>query len=83
QLNWGTSTGLGADARAAAQRYFAGKGYGFIGPANQPTGITAPLSEILGFLKSFEATYMAGLISGRTGYTANRTPAIIRYGTAG
>ncbi|MBB4099255.1 filamentous haemagglutinin family protein [Sphingomonas kyeonggiensis] len=83
QLNWGNSAGLGADARAAARIYFAGKGYSFIGSATQPTGITAPLSEVLGFLKSFETTYMAGLTSGRTGYTGNRTPTIIRYGTAG
>ncbi|MEP9360952.1 filamentous haemagglutinin family protein [Sphingomonas sp. KR3-1] len=82
QLNWGTSTGLGADARAAALLYFAGKGYSFIGPAAAPTGITAPLSEVVGFLKSFETTYMNGLASGRAGYTANRTPAITRYGTA-
>jgi len=82
QLNWGSTAGLGADARAAALLYFAGKGYSFTGPAGQPTGITAPLSEILGFLKSFETTYMAGLTGGRNGYTANRTPTIIRYGSA-
>ncbi|WP_168356039.1 filamentous haemagglutinin family protein [Sphingomonas gei] len=82
QLNWGNSTGLGADARAAALLYFAGKGYGFSGSPAQPTGITAPLSEIIGFLQSFEPTYVAGLASGRTGYAANRTPPITSYGSA-
>lgn len=82
QLSWGTSAGLGADARAAALAYFAGKGYSFIGSPTQPTGITAPLSEIIGFLQSFEPTFVAGLASGRAGYTANRTPTIIRYGNA-
>lgn len=80
-LNWGNTAGLGADARAAALAYFAGKGYTFTGNAANPIGIIAPLNEILGFLQSFEPTYQAGLASGRAGYTANRTPSIIQYGT--
>ncbi|ATY34220.1 hypothetical protein CVN68_21530 [Sphingomonas psychrotolerans] len=82
QLNWGNSAGLGVDARTAALLYFAGKGYSFVGSPTQPTGISAPLSEIIGFLQSFEPTYLAGLANGRTGYTANRTPAITSYGSA-
>ncbi|MBV2150045.1 filamentous hemagglutinin family protein [Sphingobium sp. AS12] len=82
QLNWGTSAGLGADTRAAAQAYFAGKGYRFVGNAVNPTGIIAPLHEVVAFLQSFEPTYQAGLASGRTGYSANRTPPVIRYGNA-
>jgi len=82
QLNWGSSAGLGADTRAAAQAFFAGKGYSFVGSAASPTGIIAPLNEVVAFLQSFEPTYQAGLASGRTGYTANRTPQIIRYGNA-
>lgn len=81
QLNWGSSAGLGADARAAALAYFAGKGYAFVGGAANPTGVIAPLSVVLGFLQSFEPTYQAGLASGRAGYTANRTPPVIQYGT--
>lgn len=82
QLNWGNTAGLGADTRAAAQAFFAGKGYSFIGSAANPTGIIAPLNEVIAFLQSFEPTYQAGLASGRSGYTANRTPPIIRYGNA-
>ncbi|WCM28024.1 filamentous hemagglutinin family protein [Sphingomonas sp. QA11] len=83
QFSWGTgTTGLSADARAAARAYFAGKGYSFTGSANQPSGIIAPLSEVVGFLQSFEPTYQAGLATGRTGYSANRTPPVIRYGNA-
>ncbi|RIA46328.1 filamentous hemagglutinin family protein [Hephaestia caeni] len=82
QLNWGTSAGLGTDARAAAQAYFAGKGYSFVGNAANPTGIIAPLHEVIAFLQAFEPAYQAGLASGRTGYSANRTPPIIRYGNA-
>jgi filamentous hemagglutinin family protein len=81
QLNWGAATtGLSADARAAAQQYFAGKGYGFVGPAGAPTGIIAPLGEVTAFLQRFEATYQAGLASGRTGYSANRTATVVNYG---
>ncbi|HEX7853243.1 MAG TPA: filamentous hemagglutinin family protein [Sphingobium sp.] len=84
QLNWGTgSTGLAADVRAAAQAYFAGKGYSFVGSGQSTSGITAPLNVILGFMKSFEQTYLTGLSSGRVGYAADRTLPIIRYGTAG
>ena len=82
QLNWGNSAGLGADARAAARAFFAGKGYSFVGNAANPTGIIAPLHEVVAFLQSFESTYQAGLASARTGYSANRTPPIIRYGSA-
>ncbi|MDF0491401.1 filamentous hemagglutinin family protein [Sphingomonas sp. H39-1-10] len=82
QLNWGSSAGLGADARAAARTFFAGKGYSFVGNATNPTGIVAPLNEVLAFLQSFEPTWQAGLASGRTGYSANRNAPIIRYGTA-
>ena len=83
QLNWGTTAvGLSADARAAALVYFAGKGYTLTGTPTARSGIIAPLSEIVGFLKTFEPTYQAALASGRTGYTANRTPALVQYGTA-
>jgi filamentous hemagglutinin family protein len=82
QLNWGSSSGLGADARAAAQAYFAGKGYGFIGTPGAETGITAPLNEVIGFLQSFQPTYLAGLASNASGYSANRTVTLTRYGTA-
>ncbi len=80
QLNWGSTAGLGADARAAAQAYFAGKGYTFVGSASAPTGIIAPLNEVVAFLQSFQSTYQAGLASNRTGYTANRTVSLISYG---
>lgn len=82
QLNWGNTAGLGADARAAARSWFAGKGYSFIGNTTNPTGIIAPLNEIVAFLKSFEPTYQTGLAGGRTGYSASRTPPVIRYGSA-
>jgi len=82
QLNWGNSAGLGTDTRAAARTFFAGKGYSFVGNAANPTGIVAPLHEVVAFLQSFEPTYQAGLASGRTGYSANRTPPVIRYGNA-
>ncbi|RIA45984.1 filamentous hemagglutinin-like outer membrane protein [Hephaestia caeni] len=82
QLNWGSTAGLGADTRAAARLFFEGKGYSFVGNATNPTGIIAPLSEVIAFLQSFEPTYQAGLASGRTGYSVNRTPPIIRYGNA-
>lgn len=82
QLNWGNSAGLGTDTRAAAQAFFAGKGYSFVGNAANSTGIIAPLHEVVAFLQSFEPTYQAGLASGRTGYSANRTPPVIRYGNA-
>lgn len=83
QLNWGTATtGLGSDARAAAIAYFAGKGYSFVGSTTNPSGIVAPLNEVVAFLQSFEATYQSGLASGRTGYSANRTPSLISYGTS-
>jgi filamentous hemagglutinin family protein len=82
QLNWGSTAGLGADARAAAQAYFAGRGYSYVGSATAPTGIIAPLNEVIAFLQSFQATYQAGLASGRTGYTANKTSTVMSYGTA-
>lgn len=82
QLNWGSTAGLGADTRAAARLFFAGKGYSFVGNATNPTGIIAPLNEVIAFLQSFEPTYQAGLASGRAGYGANRTPPIFRYGNA-
>ncbi|MBO9579645.1 MAG: filamentous hemagglutinin family protein [Sphingobium sp.] len=82
QLTWGSSAGLGVDARAAAVSYFAGKGYSFTGSVAAPTGIIAPLNEIVAFLQSFEPTYQAGLASGRTGYAANRNAPVIRYGAA-
>ncbi|TNE43808.1 MAG: filamentous hemagglutinin N-terminal domain-containing protein [Sphingomonadales bacterium] len=82
QLNWGNTAGLGVDARAAARTWFAGKGYSFVGNATNPTGIIAPLNEVVAFLKSFEPTYQAGLASNRTGYAPNRTPPVIRYGNA-
>lgn len=82
QLNWGNTAGLGADTRAAARVFFAGKGYSFVGNTTNPTGVIAPLSEVIAFLKSFEPTYQAGLVSNRAGYTANRTPPVIRYGNA-
>ena len=81
-INWGTSTsGLGADARAAARAYFAGRNARFVGSANAPSGVSARLADIVGFVQSFERTYQAGLASGRTGYTANRTPPIVNFGT--
>ncbi|WP_213979246.1 filamentous haemagglutinin family protein [Sphingomonas sp. dw_22] len=82
QLNWGSTAGLGADARAAALAYFAGKGYTFVGSASAPTGVIAPLNEVVAFLQTFEPTYQAGLASNRTGYTANRTVPLISYGNA-
>lgn len=80
-VTWGTSrTGLGADARAFALDYFEGKGYGFTGSASAPTGIIAPLNEIVAFLKAFEPIYREGLVSGRPGYSFN-TDAVYRdYG---
>lgn len=82
QLTWGSSAGLGADARAAALIYFAGKGYSFSGSAANPIGIAAPLTEVIGFLNYFEATYQAGLASGRPGYSADRRVPLLSYGAA-
>lgn len=82
QLNWGSTAGLGADTRVAAQAFFAGKGYSFVGSAANPTGIIAPLHEVIAFLQSFEPAYQAGLAGNRAGYAPNRTPPIIRYGNA-
>ncbi|MDF0545412.1 filamentous hemagglutinin family protein [Sphingobium sp. H39-3-25] len=82
QFNWGNTAGLGADTRAAARVYFAGKGYSFVGNATNPTGIIAPLNEVIAFLQSFEPTYRAGIASGRTGYSVNLSPPVIRYGNA-
>lgn len=82
QLNWGSVAGLGTDARTAALAYFAGKGFKYVGAATAPTGIIAPLNAVIGFLKSFEPTFQAGLASNRAGYTANRTLSAIGYGTA-
>ncbi|MGK0490604.1 filamentous haemagglutinin family protein [Sphingomonas echinoides] len=82
QLNWGSTAGLGADARAAAQAYFAGKGYTFVGSGSATTGIIAPLNQVIAFLQSFQTTYQAGLASNRTGYSISKTSSIIGYGTA-
>lgn len=82
QLTWGSSAGLGADARAAALIYFAGKGYSFSGSAANPTGIAAPLTEVIGFLNYFEGTYQAGLASGRPGYSADRRVPLLSFGAA-
>ncbi|WP_257554651.1 filamentous haemagglutinin family protein [Sphingobium sp. CFD-2] len=78
-LNWGTgSSGLAADTRAAARAYFAGKGYSFIGSATNPSGIDAPLSEIVGFLQHFESRYVAGVVSGA--YASDRSaPPLLAY----
>lgn len=72
-LNWGTgNTGLAADTRSAARDFFAGKGYSFIGNAANPSGIDAPLGEIVAFLQHFESRYVAGIASGT--YAADRSP---------
>ncbi|MDF0491410.1 filamentous hemagglutinin family protein [Sphingomonas sp. H39-1-10] len=78
-LNWGTGTsGLAADTRAAAREFFAGKPYGFIGNATNPSGIDAPLGESVAFLQFFESRYVAGVVSGA--YAADRsTPRFLSY----
>lgn len=83
QLNWGSTTGLGADARAAALAFFAGKSYRLVGssPTNA-TGIIAPLADVVAFLQSFETTYQAGLASRRTGYPLPASPTLTSYGSA-
>ena len=80
-INWGAgTTGLATDARAAAIAYFAGTDYQFTGSAGRQSGITAPLSAIIGFLQSFEPTYLAGIASGRSGYNVNRSNPITNFG---
>jgi filamentous hemagglutinin family protein len=83
QINWGNAAiGLGAEARAAAAQYFAGRPGTFVGPANARTGIVAPLSEVIGFLQSFEPTYQSGLASRRPGYTTAALAQPINFGAA-
>lgn len=83
QLSWGSTTGLGADARTAALAWFAGKSYRLVGssPSNA-TGIIAPLSDVVAFLQSFETTFQAGLASRRSGYPAPLSPALTSYAGA-
>lgn len=84
QLNWGVTTGLGADALSAAQTFFAGKGYNFVTDSlGRSTGIVAPLHEVVAFLQSFEPTWQAGFAARRPGYTApNPTAPLINFGTS-
>ena len=80
-ISWGAgTTALATEARAAALAYFAGSGYQFTGSATRQSGITAPLSAVLGFLQSFEPTYLSGIAAGRTGYNVTRTPSVIDFG---
>ncbi|MGI9376718.1 MAG: filamentous hemagglutinin N-terminal domain-containing protein, partial [Tsuneonella suprasediminis] len=83
RINWGTgSTGLANDVRVAAQAWFAGKGYTFIGSASNPSGIAAPLNEIVAFLQAFDPTFQAGVASGRSGYVSTTTPPLFNYGNS-
>lgn len=83
QLNWGSTPGLGADARAAALAWFAGKSYRLVGTGpSSATGIIAPLADVVAFLQSFEPTFQAGLASRRSGYPTPQAPALTSYGVA-
>jgi filamentous hemagglutinin family protein len=80
-ISWGAgTTALASEARAAALAYFAGSGYQFSGTATRQSGITAPLRAILGFLQSFEPTYLSGIASGRSGYSVARGSTVIDFG---
>lgn len=83
QLNWGGTTGLGADARTAALAWFAGKSFKLVGTsAANATGIIARLADVIAFLQVFEPTYQSGLASKRTGYPTATAPTLTSYGTA-
>lgn len=73
QISFGSGTsGPGADARAAALEYFAGRDdYFLVGSAARPSGLVAPLSEIVKFLEAYEPTYQANLAAQKPGYVGS------------
>ncbi|HYZ49044.1 MAG TPA: hypothetical protein VE567_09150, partial [Sphingomonas sp.] len=64
-LNWGAAGSDGSNpAIAPAQAFFAPLGRTFLGSAKRPTGVVAPLGEVLRFLEGYEADYLRDLYAG-------------------